>query len=342
MVYLVVTTFLLQFDQIHWAIDTISVFNYNLYFLIFLVSFSIFRNLKHNKFVFLNISFWALIYSLSILNIFLGNEYLFGNDYLIYSIFQYRKFLISLVTCLTVAYLTIEYLYYKDKTYLKYLKVLAIVLPVNIAFYYNFLFYPRYIFKDPNHFTELYRCMLETNFLSLFLLGLYGFLLYRKEKPIIHHINLMVAALFFFIVYDAVDSYVLYFLNTELPILSNIILTVLLLIFLVFLLKNLKHTFSEFGEFYDRLTFSEINLNLKITKKKKSYSNLIIRFQQYLSIFSNRFFFIALMIISCTLFILFFPKGYGKRVIFAFMITGGIFIVYLNALFNKQKNNQYF
>ena len=341
MCYFVVTSILVAFTKWHWPLTLNSIINYNLYFLIFLLSFTIYKNSQYNRYIFLNISIWAIIYALSFFHIFVGDNYLFGDNYWEYRIFQYRKFLISTITCITVVYLSIDYLFYTEQIIKKYFKTLLIVLPVNFGFYYNYLIDKNYIFVE-NHFNELFRCAIETKFLALFFIGLYGYLFYKKEKPIGHFINSIVAIFFIFIVYDIVDGVITYYhINVPLPKISYLILTFILIYLIILLMRKLRYTNSNFGEFYERFIFSDIKIDLKVKKKKYYYFLLIEKIQNYLSIFPNKFFSILLMIISIVLFIIFFPTGYGKQIVISLGVTALILIIYINALLNKQNNLWY-
>jgi len=110
MAYVVLSKLVLIFP--HWEISFIRLINYDLFFLVFLLSITVFLKEENNRYVYLNIAIFAAAYLLGFLTIFLGENYSLGNDYLQYYVGTYRKILIAIVTCITVIYISIDYLYH--------------------------------------------------------------------------------------------------------------------------------------------------------------------------------------------------------------------------------------
>lgn len=332
--YFIIVLVIFQKESWHWELGITSIINYNLWLIIFLLSFAIFREAKYNRYIFLNISLLALIYALSFFHTLIGDKYLFGNDFLIYYILPYRKFLISLFTCITTVYITIDYLFYNEKVIHKYLWTLSIVVPFCFYFYYVFLVDPKYVFT---HYDALIFSNIETNILALFFIFLYGFVVYLKEKPISRYVDAIVVLFFFFIMYDGFDSGLMYFkVNNPLPDASQLLLTVILVFFILLFNIILKNIYSEFGQFYDRFLFKETNLDLKIIKKQGRFSKLFALFQNYLRIFPNRFSFIIITLVGFGMFIMFVPISYGKRIILFLAVSVIIFLCYYYILTKKK------
>ena len=317
----------------HWELGITSIINYNLWFLVFLISFSIYREAKYNKYIFLNISLLALIYALSFFHTLIGDKYLFGNEFLIYYILPYRKFLISLLTCISVVYITIDYLFYNEKIVYKYLWTLAIVGPFCFYFYYDFLVDPKYIFS---HYDALFFHNIETNILAFFFIVLYALLIILKEKPISRYVDAIVVLMFFFVLYDGFDSIYMYKINKPLPAVSQLLLTIILAFFILLFHIILKNIYSDFGQFYDRFLFKETNLDLKVIKKQGRFSRLFIMFQDYLRIFPNRLSFFVITSVGLVMFILFVPICYGKRILLFLALALILFLIYYYFLSKKK------
>lgn len=318
----------------HWELGFTSLINYNLWLIIFLFAFAIYRAAQYNRYIFLNISLLALMYALSFFHTLIGDKYLFGNDFLIYYILPYRKFLISLFTCISIVYITIDYLFYNEKVVTKYLWTLGIVVPFCFYFYYQFLVDPKYVFT--NYDALIFR-NLETNMLALFFIVLYGIFVYLKEKPISRYVDAIVVLFFFFIMYDGFDSGIIYFkINNPLPISSQLLLTVILVFFILLFHTILKNIYSDFGQFYDRFIFKETNVDLKIIKKQSRFSKLFIMFRDYLRIFPNRFSFFLISTVGLAMFIMFVPIGYGKRIILFLLLALILFLIYYYILSKKK------
>lgn len=333
--YIFITTFFIQIDKWHWEIDKYLIVNCSLYFLAFLLSFVIFKKSKYNSYIFLNLGLFAFVYAFGLFHIFVGDDYLFGNNLLMYQIYPFRKFILSFFICLTLVYALIEYHNYSDKVSTKYIKSLFIVLPINVAFYFDFLKDSRYV-CDLDHLHELILCTIETNFIAIFCIGLYGYLLYNKDRPIGEYINSIIAILTFYVIYDTIDGFSEYY---KIPIsnISSYILTIILIFLNYFLLRKLKDVYSDFGTFYEEIKHSDKNLNIKILKKQTIITKIIKKIRNYFEKFPNRFFFILLMMISIVLFLYFFPTGYAKRIFIAFLLSLSLFILYLCILYKKRE-----
>ncbi|MBN2013218.1 hypothetical protein JW960_28065 [candidate division KSB1 bacterium] len=331
--FTVLVLFLILVPSWHWRVHNYIVVNYSLYFLIFLISFHIYRQAKRNRYIFLNFTLLSLVYSLGFIHLFVGNEYLIGSDYLMYRLFPYRKFLLSLLMGTMIVFVIIDYLFHHERTVVKYIKTFIIILPIHAALYFRFLVNANYVLIQ-GHYRELQLCVIESHLLAFFFIGLYGFQYYKNERPIGELINPMMGIFFFLVVYDIVDG--ITELYGVLSPKSQYILTIILILIAVLLFRKLRSVTSEYGRFYDDLLFNEAKLRIKVKKKQSTLRSILNKWGLYFNIVPNRIFFIILMLISSTLFIFFFPEGYGKRILGTFIASAAILIAYLRFVMKKK------
>ncbi len=318
----------------HWKISFSALINYDLYFLIVLFAIAVFLKDRYNRYIYLNLAIFAFIYVLGFLIIFLGEDYSFGNNLLQYYSWTYRKILISIVTCITIIYIPIDYLYYERKTIYKYLLTLLISLPISFIYYRNFFLSYKYLFLGENYY-RVFSGFLGMNFLALFFIGLYGYLLFRREKPISGHVNLIVFSFLSFLSIDSIDNY-FNFLRKPLPTLSEIFLIGNLFLFVSILVHNLFYLDTEFGRFYEDFRFSKIKLNINLLKRKTIIEKYMDLIQEYFKHLPNRVLFPLLMLISLSFFFYFYPYGYSKLSFIILIILMIAIIGYLNMLIKKR------
>ncbi|MDZ7331649.1 MAG: hypothetical protein ONB31_06695 [candidate division KSB1 bacterium] len=333
--YVIFTLFSLRFK--HWELPTISVVNYCLYFLITLLAGTVFLKGHYNKHIFLNIAIFAFVYVLGFIVIFIGKNYTFGNDYLQYYAWSYRKIIISIVTGLTIIFIPVDYLIFNKKTYVKYLIALGLCLPIALIYYKNFLLSHRYLFID-DHIRQIFLGFIGMNFWSLFFIILYAYLILKYDKPVLGHVNLLVFSFLLFISIDSLDNFFNY-IRQPLPIFSGVLLFVNLLLFVSILLHNFFYVSSDFGQFYEQFRFSERKLGITILKRKTK----IEKWMEYLShnfeISPYRLFFWLLMAITICVFLIIYPQSYER---ISFIILAGltaVILIYLSILTKKRASN---
>jgi len=320
LVYILLTKLALLFP--HWRISSIALFNFDLFFLIFLIAFNIFLKGHNNKLIFLNLAIFAFVYVSGFFIVFLGHDYTIGNDYFQYYFWGYRKIVISIITCINLIYIPIDYLYNEKKSASKYLFTLLITLPISFLYYRNFFLYYNYLFI-PNNYIKLFFGQLGMNFLAIFFIMLYGYIRFYRDKPISGHVNLIVFSFLIFLVVDTLDSFLSYF-EMPLPIFNQVSLCLNLVLFLLILVHFLWYLNSEFGKFYEEFRFSKKKLGIKLIHKKTFVEKYIAWLQGYFDNLPNRIFFILLMVISFSFFLYFYPYGYEKL---HFIILFGLIIL---------------
>ncbi|MDZ7340610.1 MAG: hypothetical protein ONB27_04590 [candidate division KSB1 bacterium] len=333
MAYVLISKVVLIFP--HWDISWIALINYDLYYLIFLVSMIIFLKDAYNRYIYLNIAFFSFIYVLGFLTIFLGKTYSIGDDFFQYYVWTYRKILISLITCVTLCYIPVQYLFFERATTQKYLIAVGVTMPIGYLYFRNFIINPHYVFEAKENFQKIFDGILGMNFLALFFLLLYGFLFLYLNRPMSGHVNLIAVAFLLFLGVDSVDN-LFNKLHKPVPILSQLFLIVNLMLFAVILISNLKYIQSEFGKFYEKLRYQQLELNVKIIRKMPYYERWWIELRRHFQNRPYRFFCMALLIITLGLFIHFYPFSYSKMSFLVLIVLIGAMIWYLHLLIKRR------
>ena len=323
----------------HWKISSIALFNFDLFFLIVLFAIAVFLKERNNKYIFLNLAIFAFVYISGFFTLFLGEDYALGNNYFQYYFWGYRKIVISIITCISIVYIPIDYLYNEKKARSRYFITLSIVLPISFLYYRNFFLDFKYLFIE-NNYLKLFSGHLGMNFLAIFFIMLYGYLLFYRDKPISGHVNLIVFSFLTFLAVDSLDTFLCYH-GMPLPIFSQLSLFINLVLFLSILAYYLWYLNSEFGKFYEDFRFSKRTLNVKLLRRKTLVEKYVVWLHGYFSYLPNRIFFIILMVISISFFLHFYPYGYEKL---HFIILIGLMILlfmYINILIKKRAKNYF-
>jgi len=306
--YLLLAKLILIFP--HWKISSIALFNFDLFFLIVLFAIAIFFKEQNNKYIFLNLAIFAFAYVSGLFIIFLGKDYTLGNDFLQYYVWGYRKIFISIIMCITIIYIPIDYLYNEKTTISKYLLTLSITLPISFLYYRKFLLSDKYLFIGDNYY-QLFSGQLGMNFLAIFFLMLYGYLLFYREKPISGHVNLIAVCFVLFLGVDSLDSLFNYS-RIPLPLFSQVSLFFNLVLFILILIYYLWYLNSEFGKFYENIRFDRRKIAINLVPKKTIVEKYVFWLEGYFSYLPNRMLFMLLMILSILFFLYFYPYGYAK------------------------------
>ena len=324
----------------HWNIPIIALLNYDLYFLIFLLSFIVFLENNHNKFIFLNLSIFSLLYAISIVTIFIGEDYLFGNNTLQYLIWTYRKILISIIMNITILFIVIDYIYHNKHTIFKYTISLLIVIPLSFFINKTILLDYRFIFVNQENHYFLFKNLLIMDLCAISFFIMYGIINYKNNnKPISKHVSLITTSFLVFTVVDTIDNFFNYF-HLTVPVLSHIFLILNLVFFIIILIDNIFYLNSEFGKFYENIKFSKINLNIRIIRKKTYIEKYIFLIQQHFLNIPNRFLFITLIMVSLILFTYLYPFGYVLICGIVLTLLMIIIFIYLNLLIKKRSKNK--
>lgn len=319
----------------HWDISIIALFSYDLFFLSSLLAARIFLDGHDNRYVYLNLAIFSFLYMSGFFGIFLGENYAIGNDYFQYSFYVFRKIAIGIITCITIIYLPIEFLYREKSTTRKYLITMVFTLPFAYLYYRNFFLDFGYLFQAKENYLEVFRGLVGMNFLALFFILLYGYLQIRFEKPITGYVNLIAFGFLAFLTIDSIDNYFNY-INITLPPISGWFLVVNLLFFIAVLLRNFLYIRSDFGRFYENLRFSRLNLNIKVNQRKSYIEKYFTLVQQAMNSLPYHLFLRLFMVISLLLFLYYYPYGYFKLSFVVIILLTMVMVVYLKLLIKKR------
>ena len=165
----------------HLEVHFLSWFNYSLYFLLAIISFFISRKDKYLGDVHLNFALTFLFYSLFILSLLVGKNYLIGNNFLMYYLFVYRKIILGTLLSFSVLYLVLRYVLPNWPRWLSYLFAISLVLSLVLIQLKDFIINKKFIFQVGP--TELYRDLLPLYILPFLALLLYGYIIFRYDRP---------------------------------------------------------------------------------------------------------------------------------------------------------------
>ena len=92
----------------HWSVSLLSWINCSLYFLNALIALKIFRAGAFNKEIYFNMFVTFLLFSVGIFSILIGKDYCFGNNYIGWYVYVYRKIIIAFPLSFTIIYIVIK------------------------------------------------------------------------------------------------------------------------------------------------------------------------------------------------------------------------------------------
>jgi len=314
----------------HQDVTIFSWINVSLYFLLFLQSLYLCFQTQSNKFVFLNIAFFAVLTCLDFTSIFIGQKYLFGSNDLAWYFYEYLTIALNFSFTLCIVYICINYLFRNLKPAHIYAISLSIILPILLWHFYPALLDKNYIIEQEALFDK---SVLFFNFLPLFFLIFYGILLYKYDKSLGEHINAIMVCLFIMTITD-IPNLLGYVYHIMIFQFTQYVLLVTLSFFLITMFKLLNHSYSAFGRFYDSMIVEGKNPGVPI-KRKKGTGVLILNFAR--AYFHQR----RNTIIFGTLFFIFFINYFDVPIFVKLnlaVLSFGVLILffYLTALYQKR------
>ncbi len=326
----------------HWQnVNFHTWINQAIYFLLFLLSFSIYKKEIYNKDVFFNLSLYLFAISLNILNIFIGDDCLVGNYEIAYYFYHYNTLFLYFLFNFFIIYTIIKYIFSNQKTYKLYL-ITFILLSAT----YGFHFYP--YFRNPqlvselgnNYLLDLQRRLFFSQSLSYLFMLLYGYYLYKKDRILGEYINVIMACCFLGLNMDIIVMLSSIY-NFEIFSVNQYMLTINLVILCITLFKKLSFLCSNYGQFYESLINKKIHLGkIQIKRQRSEVNAFLIRFIKiYLYQRRNYLFSLGLLsVIGCSYFEL--PKGIIVHII---GYAGCLFVLFLfiHALYKRRAKQKY-
>lgn len=271
--WLVFILFLVMISNLpHQPVPFFSWFNVSIYFLIFLQMVHLIRYDPKNKFIHLNVGMFALLHSLSFINIFIGEGFLIPDDFLRYYFFEYKHIVLSALPALCVIHITIRY-FFDELTELKvYAISLATIIPVFLWNYYPFLIDKEYILEVDN--AILYKSVMLFDFLPLFFLVLYALLLYKHDWSLGEHITTLMVCFFIITIMDITNYSGNIYDFTIFPY-TQYVLMVNLTLLAITSTRLLNYASSGLGRLYDSVLSAGARFGVPIKRKRTSVAILL-------------------------------------------------------------------
>jgi len=324
----------------HWkAVSTINYINYDLFYIIFILSLFIFRKEKHYPYIFFNLAVVSFFFLLGFLVMFIGKDYTIGDDRLMYIAWFYRRILISSLVLVMCVFLPTTYIFRQVKPVFRYLITLAIVTPI-VVFHFKQYFLDWTLTQVDQNQYDILSSAISLNSLGISFLAVYGFLYLFHGRAVPKYINPLIIGWLFFLFVDINDNYFL-FHQKDLPAISQWFLLFNLIFFCYILMRKLLYMHSSFGIFYDDLLVSKVKLGIKVIQKKGWTERLIMLLKVYFKPLYKKIFFVFLMTISFVYFVLFFPYSYTKMNLIILFLIFCLLIIYLNALVGKRIRSRF-
>lgn len=337
-----ITLLLLSSYFPHWPnVNFQSWFNGALYFFLFILTLGIIIKEQHNRDIFVNLSIFFFVVSFSFLNIFIGDDFLFGNNTIGYYMHIYKNIFYNFAFQFFIIYTVIKYTYSKLHTAFKYIISLTIL---GCVYCFNFLPY----FLDSTHikalkdrlYIDLNQHLLNTSIFSLLFILIYGYLLYRKDRLIGTYINSLIACFFIFLVSN-IMSQLSEVYQFGIYKAGQYILTLNLCFLCFVLVKKLYFLSSEYGQFYESLINQRILLgNIKIKRHRSEVNAKLFRFLKYY-IYHRRNYILGLTFISILiLFYYNFPTYFTLNLV-ALVFCFTLLFIFINILYKRRARRKY-
>ena len=320
----------------HLQVPFSALVNYSLYFFVFLQCCFILKRAQKNKAIFFNIGLLCFFYSLGFINLFLGDGYLIGNDYLSFYFFQYRKILFSFLLGLSIIYVLVSYIFSNLRTAQIYFISLLVTLPVLLWHFGQFIIDKDFLLNFQDN-VLLYKSILYFTFFSFLGVCLYGFFLYRNEISLGEHINSLMVCFFVLTLIDITDTFA-YIYEIKLFSISQYIALPTLSFFIITLFRKLNYIYSDFGQFYDTLMTEGNKWGVPIKRKKSAYAlSFLSLVQAYLHQKRNVFGLATLSLVFCVSY--FDVSPFLKLHLIALVAGMIVLFFYLSALYHKRLSN---
>ena len=315
--------------------------NEAIYFLLFIISVSIFIKEKNNRDIYFNFSIFFLLHSFSFLNIFIGKEFLFGNDYLGYYFFAYKQIILSFSFNFILIYVVLKYLFLNQKTWVIYLLTLCVLLSVFIAQFLPYITNLHFIFeRGDSLLTDLGKRIFIVNIISILFIGLYSYLLYKNDKILGTYINLIIATCFIFLVTEMV-SLVSQIYGIQALSASRYVLTLNLIFLGIIFFKKLFFLCSEYGQFYEALINKKIIMGkVKIKRYRNELHAQMLKFLLFYIFHRRNYLLLLCLLTTISLAYFRFPAFFTINII-VLVLCSLILFWFVNILYKRRAKHKY-
>ena len=237
-----------------------------------------------------------------------------------------------------IIYIVLKYLLLNQKTWLRYLIAVAVLIPVVWLNFKPYLLNPNYMFQfEPTtlYYPDIAARLLRNHGLTFVYMVVYGIFLYRTGRVLGVYINLLMASLFVFLTLEMVQfSFIDRQLRLE--IFSGSILSLNLVILAGILAKKFLFNCSEYGQFYESLIQNKFKMGkVKILAyRSESNATLFRALKLYIAQRSNYLVFI--LIIFIVSFIVLKVPAYLTVILSVLAGSVIVILLYINALHKKR------
>jgi len=326
----------------HWPNVIFMCFiNESLYFLVLILTLAIIRKDSNNRDIFINISLFIFSVVIGFLKIFFGDTGIVGNIYHSYYLTIFISFLRLYLLTFSIAYITFKYLFPKTKIWTRYLTISTITTAVFFFHFFPYLHDPNYMFTLGDQlFIDLYTRQIWTYLLSLGLIGLYGYHLYRYDRSLGEYINAFMAFLMVFLFVDVIHN-ISYIYHFHMFPFYQFILTVHLCFLSYILFKRLLYLNTEYGQFYESLIHQKVSLGKVRIQRRQSKQHVLV--MQVLKIYfsQRRYFFLAAGGLLAVCLIYFRVPKYIALYLIGFLFCTAVLIIYISRLYQRRARKNY-
>jgi len=322
----------------HWGNITSSTWlNNSVYFLMALICFFIFLRDSYTKDVFLNLSILFFFYSLTIITIFTGDDFLFGNNRIAYFIYAYKRVVLSCLLLFSTTYITLKYILRNTNKILLYFITFVLSSLVIFICFRNYILDIEYVLNETSGMKFLYMGAIGIYLLSILSILIYGIFLYKFDRPNGEYINPLMMGLLILNVMSVVDSF-FHLYERGMFSVSLFILFFNLFIMLIILMRKLIYTYSAFGFFYEGLIFADNHFNkLKIKRKGLWRINFLKSICEYCQL-KKKYYSVVFIALSALIMFLHIPL-YIKINIFMFTLCFLFIFIFYTNLYQKRLKN---
>lgn len=325
----------------HWNnIGPVTWIMYACNFWIFLSAMAIALQDDHNRSIFINLSLLFLIDTSSLMNIFIGTQYLIGTDRMAYLFYQYHIIVSCIAYNFIILFVVVKLIVGKRIKVL-YLITGLITLLITVFLFGSYFTSPTHAFSSTQMLvSDLYLRTFRFNILALLCSLTYGFILLFKNKNSGEYVNLIVIYFFITSILDLVHDLSMIY-RFRLYGIHLFLLAASVVFISVVLFKKLVYTYSDFGRFYENLLYQEEYGKVRIIPRyQKTYRLLFAVLKMYIIQRRQYLLVLVLLIIGgisyfeCPVFFTFNLIALG--------FSGGIIFLFYNSLYKKrEKDNLY-
>jgi len=321
----------------HWEnVGFFTYLNYAFLFWLFLCVIAIALRERCNKALFINLSVLYGFNSLTYLNIFVGENYLFGDSYMAHHVYKSSLGISSFLYLFSILFIIVKMIFRKSPTWRHYAITALFSGIISGAVYFPYL--NHVINGSGNSYTLFYKCISQFYMLTLVSIIFYGIYVYFKNVRMGEYINLIMTSLFFYSIADLVNyfsmNYDFWIYGIWLHILNSNAIFISILLY-----KKLAYTYSDFGQFYEGLLSGRQSMGkIRIIPRNQAFNSLALRVLK-IYIYQRRHYLLTLGILLIAGIIYFEVPAFFTLNLLGVLLGLGIILIFYDALYKKRGDN---